>query len=32
LIAETCLKLDPYNGQVAGLVQNLRGVTQQAGF
>jgi tetratricopeptide (TPR) repeat protein len=30
LIAETCLKLDPYNGQVAGLVQNLRGVSRQA--
>jgi len=28
LIAETCLKLDPYNGQVAGLVQNLRSVSK----
>jgi tetratricopeptide (TPR) repeat protein len=24
LIAETCLKLDPYSGQMVGLVQNLR--------
>lgn len=33
LIAETCLKLDPYNGQVLGLVNNLRGVQkQQADF
>jgi tetratricopeptide (TPR) repeat protein len=24
LIAETCLKLDPYNGQVRGLVDNIR--------
>jgi len=24
LVAETCLKLDPYNGQVIGLVKNLR--------
>ncbi len=33
LIAETCLKLDPYNGQVLGLVQNLRGIgKQQADF
>jgi len=31
LIAETCLKLDPYNNQVIGLVQNLRGVRKQAG-
>jgi tetratricopeptide (TPR) repeat protein len=29
LIAETCLKLDPYNGQVLGLVQNLRGIRKQ---
>jgi len=28
LIAETCLKLDPYNGQVAGLVQNLRSLSK----
>jgi tetratricopeptide (TPR) repeat protein len=33
LIAETCLKLDPFNGQVLGLVSNLRGVRkQQADF
>ena len=24
LVAETCLKLDPYNGQVRGLVENVR--------
>jgi hypothetical protein len=30
LIAETCQKLDPYNNQVIGLVQNLRGVRKQA--
>jgi tetratricopeptide (TPR) repeat protein len=33
LIAETCLKLDPYNGQVLALVNNLRSVQkQQADF
>jgi hypothetical protein len=33
LIAETCLKLDPYNGQVIGLVANLHAfkAQQQAG-
>jgi tetratricopeptide (TPR) repeat protein len=29
LIAETCLSLDPYNGQVEGLVNNLRSATNQ---
>jgi tetratricopeptide (TPR) repeat protein len=29
LIAETCLKLDPYNGQVKGLVDNLKGFRGQ---
>lgn len=33
LIAETCLKLDPFNGQVMGLVGNLRAIRkQQADF
>jgi tetratricopeptide (TPR) repeat protein len=31
LIAETCLKLDPYNGQVLGLVSSLRGIRKQQG-
>ena len=31
LIAETCLKLDPYNGQVIGLVGNLRAFKAQQG-
>jgi tetratricopeptide (TPR) repeat protein len=31
LIAETCLSLDPYNGQVEGLVNSLRGATNQPG-
>ncbi|HYG33390.1 MAG TPA: DUF2723 domain-containing protein, partial [Clostridia bacterium] len=31
LVAETCLKLDPYNGQVAGLVNNLQGYKSQMG-
>jgi len=31
-IASTCLKLDPYNGQVIGLVRNLEDIRrQQAG-
>ncbi len=29
LIAETCLKLDPYNAQVSGLVDNLRSLSKQ---
>ena len=29
-IAETCQKLDPYNGQVIGLVKNLQGYKKQA--
>jgi hypothetical protein len=28
VVAETCLKLDPYNGQVRGLVNGLRGARQ----
>jgi thioredoxin-like negative regulator of GroEL len=33
LLAETCLKLDPYNVQVMGLVDNLRGIkTQMSGM
>ena len=31
VIAETCLSLDPYNGQVEGLVNSLRGATNQPG-
>jgi tetratricopeptide (TPR) repeat protein len=31
LVAQTCLKLDPYNGQVAGLVGNLRNFKEQQG-
>ena len=31
LIAETCAKLDPYNGQVADLVNRLRGYHKSAG-
>ena len=31
LIAETCLSLDPYNGQVDGLVRNLRSAAAQPG-
>jgi len=30
LIAETCQKLDPFNNQVIGLVQNLRGIKKNA--
>jgi thioredoxin-like negative regulator of GroEL len=30
LVAETCLKLDPYNGQVRGLVQTIKEFKQQA--
>jgi len=29
LLAETCLKLDPYNGQVIGLVSNLQSIKSQ---
>jgi len=29
LVAETCLKFDPNNGSVVGLVQNLRAIRQQ---
>ncbi|HTL18576.1 MAG TPA: tetratricopeptide repeat protein, partial [Patescibacteria group bacterium] len=29
LLAETCLKLDPYNAQVIGLVDNLRSIKNQ---
>jgi tetratricopeptide (TPR) repeat protein len=29
LIAQTCLKLDPYNGQVLGLVANLQNIKSQ---
>jgi thioredoxin-like negative regulator of GroEL len=33
LVAQTCLKLDPYNGQVRGLVENVKAYKQQsAGF
>ncbi len=32
LVAETCLKLDPYNGQVKGLVDTIRGYQQSAGY
>ncbi len=31
LVAETCLKLDPYNGQVRGLVETVKGFKQQSG-
>ncbi len=31
LIAETCLKLDPYNGQVRGLVEQPSRVTRSSG-
>jgi tetratricopeptide (TPR) repeat protein len=31
LVAETCLKLDPYNGQVRSLVENIRSYKKQAG-
>jgi len=31
IVAETCLKLDPYNGQVIGLVNNLRGAEERSG-
>jgi thioredoxin-like negative regulator of GroEL len=31
LVAQTCLKLDPYNGQVRGLVENIKAYKQQAG-
>ncbi|MCX6923958.1 MAG: DUF2723 domain-containing protein [Verrucomicrobia bacterium] len=30
LIAETCLKLDPYNGQVRGLVENIKSYKKQS--
>ena len=30
LVAETCLKLDPYNGQVRGLVENIKGYKKQS--
>jgi tetratricopeptide (TPR) repeat protein len=30
LIAETCLKLDPYNGQVRGLLESVRAYKKQA--
>ena len=30
LIAETCLKLDPYNGQVRGLVENIKAYKKQS--
>jgi tetratricopeptide (TPR) repeat protein len=30
IIAETCLKLDPFNGQVQGLVKNLHGYKSQS--
>jgi len=30
-VAETCLKLDPYNGQVIGLVNSLRDTVKRAG-
>jgi tetratricopeptide (TPR) repeat protein len=30
LVAETCLKLDPYNGQVRGLAENVRTYKQQS--
>ena len=30
LVAETCLKLDPYNGQVRGLVENVRSYKKQS--
>jgi thioredoxin-like negative regulator of GroEL len=29
LVAETCLKLDPYNGQVRGLVETIKGIKKQ---
>jgi tetratricopeptide (TPR) repeat protein len=31
LVAETCLKLDPYNGQVRGLVENVKSYKKQSG-
>ncbi len=31
MIGETCLKLDPYNGQVIGLVESLRRFRKEAG-
>ena len=31
LVAQTCLKLDPYNGQVRGLVENIKAYMQQSG-
>jgi thioredoxin-like negative regulator of GroEL len=31
LVAQTCLKLDPFNGQVRGLVENIKGYIGQAG-
>ena len=30
LVAETCLKLDPYNGQVRGLVENVKAYKKQS--
>ena len=31
LVAETCLKLDPYNGQVRGLLESIRSYKKQSG-
>ncbi len=31
LVAETCLKLDPYNGQVRGLLESIRSYKRQSG-
>jgi thioredoxin-like negative regulator of GroEL len=31
LVAKTCHRLDPYNGQVAGLVENLENIKNQSG-
>jgi thioredoxin-like negative regulator of GroEL len=31
LVAETCLKLDPYNGQVRGLVESIKSYKKQSG-
>ncbi len=31
LVAQTCLKLDPFNGQVKGLVQNISDIMKQQG-
>jgi tetratricopeptide (TPR) repeat protein len=32
IVAQTCLKLDPYNGQIAGLVKNLEQYSQVQGM